>query len=136
MRDLKTNPKKAAAKSQAAASRHNQITRPTDRVLARNIVELSERCFYNPVHNLILAGFTPERAFRIFNTYLYAVDTGIHPKFVGGARAATLIGVSRSKVQAMAKTGELKTFKIRKTYRFHERDLLYWIAAQPANPGK
>jgi hypothetical protein len=36
----------------------------------------------------------------------------------------------------MAKAGELKTFKIRKTDRFHERDLLDWIVAQPANPGK
>jgi hypothetical protein len=73
MRNLKTNPKKAAAKSQAAASRHNQLIHPTDLILAKTIVELSEKCHYQPIGNLILSGFNPGRALSIYIAYLNAV---------------------------------------------------------------
>jgi Helix-turn-helix domain len=133
MNRLSTKRKKAAAKSQAAARRHYQLIHPTDLVLAKTIVELSEKCHYQPIDNLIRSGFSPERALNIYIAYLYAVSTRIGPKWVGAARAARLIGVSRSQVQAMARTGELPTL-ISKPYRFHEQDLLDWIVAQPLNP--
>ena len=136
MRNLKTNPKKAAAKSQAAASRHNQLIHPTDLILEKTIVELSEKCHYQPIVNLTLSGFNPERAFNIFIAYLNAVSTRIGPKWVGAARAARLIGVSRSRVQAMAKAGEIRSMGGRRGrgFRFFEADLLAWIVAQPVTP--
>jgi hypothetical protein len=135
MQRIRTKAKKAAAKSQAAASRNNQLIHPTELVLAKNIVELSEKCHYRPIDNLIHSGFDRERAFNIYVAYLYTVSTRIGPKWVGAARAARLIGVSRSQVQAMARAGELPTLS-RKPYRFYERDLLDWIVAQPLNPPK
>jgi Transposase DDE domain len=75
----------------------------------------------------------PERAEAIFIAYRYAVKTRIGPTWVGAARAARLIGVSRSRVQSMARTGELRTLTGR-PYHFFERDLLKWIVAQPTNP--
>jgi excisionase family DNA binding protein len=130
-----TQAKKAAAESQAAASRHLKLVNRTDFLLAKNIVELSDKCHYSPIKNLMQSGFTFERALSIECFYLYAVDTRIGPEFVGARRAARLIGVSRSQVQAMARAGELGTFcRERKRYRFYERDLLEWIVAQPTNP--
>jgi hypothetical protein len=125
--------KKAAAESQAAASRHFKLVNRTDFVLAKNIVELSEKCHYEPIENLMRSGFNFERALSISIFYMYAVNTRIGPNWVGAARAARLIGVSRSQVQAMARAGELGTFH-RQRYRFYERDLLNWIVAQPTNP--
>jgi hypothetical protein len=126
--------KKAAAESQAAASRHNQLTRPSDLVRAKMIVELSERCQNSPLQNLVRSGFSPERAFAILIAYLNAVSTRKGPRWVGAALAARLIGVTRSQVLEMAKTGEVRTFHFRHGYRFHDRDLLDWIVSHPADP--
>ena len=124
---------KAAAQSRTAASRQTQ-TLPTDVVLAKTIVELSERCNYRPMHNLVRSGFTVERAREIFIAYLCSVDTRIRPRWVGARRAAKLIGVSHPQLLAMVKTGELPALKTRNTYRFFESDLLGWLAAQPVSP--
>jgi excisionase family DNA binding protein len=134
MRNLKTNPKKAAAKSQAAASRHNQLIHPTDLVRAKTIVGLSERCRYQPMRNLILSGFNLERAFSIYIAHLNGVSTRIGPKWVGAARAARLIGVSRSQALAMAEAGELQSMRVGRGYHFFEADLMDWIVAQPVTP--
>jgi excisionase family DNA binding protein len=135
MGNLRTNSKKAAAESQAAQNPHLKLVNRSDFLLARNIVELSDKCHYAVYKNLMRSGFTFERALSIESFYLYAVNTRIGPKIVGAARAARLIGVSRSQVQAMARAGELGTFdRLRKRYRFYERDLLHWIVAQPTNP--
>jgi excisionase family DNA binding protein len=130
----KSNTSKVAAHSRTAASRQNQTTLPTDIVLAKTIVELSERCNYRPMHNLVRSGFTVERAREIFIAYLCSVSTRIQPRWVGGTRAAKLIGVSHSQLLAMVKTGELPTLKTRNAYRFFESDLLGWLAAQQVSP--
>jgi excisionase family DNA binding protein len=127
-------PSKAAAQSRTAASRHNQTNLPTDIVLAKTIVELSERCNYRPIQNLVRSGFTVERAGEIFIAYLYSVSTRIRPRWVGAGRAAKLIGVSHSQLLEMVKTGELSTLKTRNGYRFFESDLLGWLAARPVSP--
>jgi excisionase family DNA binding protein len=133
MGNLKTNPKKMAVRVHAAIS-NNAQPRPTDLVLAKTIVDLSEKCHYQPVQNLMRSGFSFECAFSINLAYMYAVNTRIGPKWVGAARAARLIGVSPSRVQAMARAGELRTLMVGKSYRFHEKDLLDWMVAQPLNP--
>jgi excisionase family DNA binding protein len=133
MRNLKANPKKMAVRVKAAVC-NNAQPRPTDLALAKTIVELSEKCHYQPVQNLMRSGFNLECAFTINIAYMYAVSIRKGPEWVGAARAARLIGVSRSRVQAMARTGELRTIMVGKSYRFHEKDLLDWIVAQPLNP--
>jgi excisionase family DNA binding protein len=126
--------RKAAAQSRTAASPQTQTTLPTDIVLAKTIVELSERCNYRPMHNLVRSGFTVERAREIFIAYLCSVSTRIRPRWVGAARAAKLIGISHSQLLEMVKTGELPTLKTQNGYRFFESDLLGWLAAQPVSP--
>jgi excisionase family DNA binding protein len=125
---------KAAAQSRTAASPQKQTTLPTDIVLAKTIVELSERCNYRPMQNLVRSGFTVERAMEIFIAYLNSVSTRIRPRWVGAARAAKLIGVSNSQLLALVKTGELPISKTPNGYRFFESDLLGWLAARPASP--
>jgi excisionase family DNA binding protein len=125
---------KAAAQSRTAASRQNQTNLPTDIVLAKTIVELSERCNYRPMQNLVRSGFTVERAGEIFIAYLCSVSTRIRPRWVGAPRAAKLIGVSHSQLLEMVKTRELPTLKTGNGYRFFESDLLGWLAAQQASP--
>jgi excisionase family DNA binding protein len=132
MPSLKANAKKMAVRVKAAIS-NNAQPRPTDLVLAKTLVDLSEKCHYQPVQNLMRSGFSFEHAFSINLAYMYAVNTRIGPKWVGAARAARLLGVSRSRVQAMARTGELRSLKAGKFYRFHEKDLLDWMVAQPLN---
>jgi excisionase family DNA binding protein len=133
MRNFRANAKKMAVRVQAAIS-NNAQPRPTDLVLAKTIVELSERCHYEPLRNLMLSGFNLECAFSIQLAYMYGVKTRIGPNWVGAARAARLIGVSRSRVQAMARTGELRALMLGKSYSFNEEDLLGWIVAQSLNP--
>jgi hypothetical protein len=113
-----------------AAVVNNAQPRPTDLALAKTILELSEKCHYQPVQNLMRSGFNFECAFTINIAYMHAVSIRKEPKWVGAARAARLIGVSRRRVQAMARAGELRTF----LGKFHERDLLDWIVAQLMSP--
>jgi hypothetical protein len=129
MTNSKANPKKMAVRVQAAMRNHAQ-PRPSDLALAKTIVGLSEKCHYQPEQNLMRSGFSFDYACMINNAYMLAVKTRIGPRWVGAARAARLIGVSRSQVQAMARAGELRSFR----GKFHEQDLLDWIVAQPLNP--
>jgi hypothetical protein len=74
---IRTN--KAAAKFQAAASCHNQLTHPADLARAKVIVELSERCHNHPIRNLVRSRFTPERAYSTYFAYMQAVSARCGP---------------------------------------------------------
>jgi hypothetical protein len=126
--------KKAAAKSQAAASCHNQQTRPSDLVPAKMILDLPEKWQNFPVRDLVRLGFSLERSYSIYFGYMRAVMAHHGADWAGAAEAARLIGLTRAQVLAMAQTGEIPGCDLRFSCHFHEEDMLNWIALHPLNP--
>ena len=55
--------------------------------------------------------------------------------WIGVGNVAELLWISRPKVQAMAKAGEIPAYRIGKSYRFDRAEIeQQWIAAQKIAP--
>jgi len=50
--------------------------------------------------------------------------------WLGVAEVVEMLGISRSKVQSMAKAGTIPTYRVGKSYRFIHAEVLHWLKAQ------
>jgi excisionase family DNA binding protein len=54
--------------------------------------------------------------------------------WLGVLEIAQMLGISRSKVQALAKAGTIRCYRIGKSYRFIAAEVLRWVEAQRIQP--